>query len=232
MDALASTKKKREVDMLGSSQDWSSIRRSAFELVVGFVLCIFVVALLFYEIVIMESTCGERSSVEMIQFLLLLSSSLTFFNLAVSRADLSGGLFLIGAFVLCMAIRELDWITDRIPYLSWAHLVTLVLIAALWIAYRNKETVVHGLAVFSESRASVWMIIGLLCVLVFSRLFGSKHIWYNLWDADRVRVLKNVVEEGLELFGYALMMTASILFRNESRRTLRIQSTARPTSKK
>lgn len=209
--------------MLGSSQDWSSIRRLAIEFTIGFFLCVAVTGLLFYEVVVMESTCGEESSVEMIQFLLLLSSSLIFLNLAVSRVDLSGGLFLIGAFILCMAIRELDWITDRIPYLSWSHLVTLVFLTALWIAYRNKETVVHGLAVFSESRASVWMIIGLLCVLVFSRLFGSKHIWYNLWDADRVRVLKNVVEEGLELFGYGLMTTAAILFRNECRHARKIQ---------
>jgi len=213
--------------MFGSHQDWSLIRRAAFESAIGFFLCMGVITLLFYEVVVMESTCGERSSVEMMQFLLLLSSSLMFLNLSVSRADILGGMFLIGAFILCMAIRELDWITDRIPYLSWAHLVTLVLILAMWIAVRNKETVVHGLAVFAESRASVWMIIGLLCVLVFSRLFGSKHIWYNLFEDERVRIIKNVVEEGLELFGYTLMTTAAILFRNESRRTLRIQSAAR-----
>ena len=209
--------------MFGSRHDWSLIRRAAFESAIGFFLCMGVIALLFYEVVVMESTCGERSSVEMIQFLLLFSSSLMFLNLSVSRADILWGMFLIGAFILCMAIRELDWITDRIPYLSWAHLVTLVLILAMWVAVRNKETVVHGLAVFAESRASVWMIIGLLCVLVFSRLFGSKHIWYNLFEDERVRIIKNVVEEGLELFGYTLMTTAAILFRNESRRAQEIR---------
>lgn len=204
--------------MLGSKQDWRAIRRSAIEFAIGFFLCIAVTALLFYEVVILKSTCGEESSVEMVQFFLLLASSLIFLNLAVSQRNISGGMFLIGGFVLCMAIRELDWIIDQIPYMSWTYPVTLVVIASLWLAYRYKETTVHGIAVFAESRSSVLMMTGLLCVLVFSRLFGSKHIWYTLYDVDRVRILKNVVEEGLELFGDALIVTATLLFRNECRR--------------
>jgi len=198
-------------------EDWASIRRAAVEFGLGFVFCLFVTGLLFYEVVVVGGNCGEDSTVEIAQFLLLVFSSVLFFKNAGSRSAFDGGSFLIGAFLLCMAIRELDFITDRIPYLSWSYFVAAVVAVAGGVAWRRWRSVIHGLAVFADSRACPFMTIGLLCVLIFSRLFGSKYIWYNLYDPDDVRIVKNVVEEGLELFGYALIATASARFRLASR---------------
>lgn len=46
--------------------------------------------------------------------------------------------------------------------------------------------------------------------LVFSRLFGMHGLWYAILDQSYVRVVKNVVEEGSESFGYMLCLIASV----------------------
>ena len=43
--------------------------------------------------------------------------------------------------------------------------------------------------------------------LVFARLMGEKALWNHLVDAPRLaRNLKNMVEEGIETGGYALLL--------------------------
>ncbi|EOW9564629.1 transporter, partial [Enterobacter hormaechei] len=51
---------------------------------------------------------------------------------------------------------------------------------------------------------------GLLAVLVFSRLFGMQVLWHDILEHGYMRVVKNVVEEGSESFGYMLCLAASL----------------------
>ena len=46
--------------------------------------------------------------------------------------------------------------------------------------------------------------------IVFSRLFGTGSLWKDIATVDS-RIVKTVVQEGLELFGYALILIGSIL---------------------
>ena len=64
------------------------------------------------------------------------------------------------------------------------------------------------------------LISGLLAILVFSRLFGMQALWLAILDDGYVRVVKNVVEEGSESFGYMLCLTASIGYFCTFRETL------------
>ncbi|QLO78096.1 hypothetical protein HV306_13805 [Klebsiella grimontii] len=64
------------------------------------------------------------------------------------------------------------------------------------------------------------LISGLLAILVFSRLFGMQALWLAILDGGYVRVVKNVVEEGSESFGYMLCLTASIGYFCTFRETL------------
>ena len=191
--------------------DINSIKRALWEASSVFLACIIVTSILYLEVVIIGGTCGEDSLVEAMQVLLLFVSSILFLQVAETTKHIAGGMYLISGFILCMALRELDAVTDLIPYVSWVHLVAIAVSGSAWLAYKNKDTVIRGLAVFARSRASVFMMTGLVCVLIFSRLFGSKHIWYTLYDVERVRILKNVVEEGLEFFGDALIFASSMM---------------------
>ena len=69
------------------------------------------------------------------------------------------------------------------------------------------------------------LISGLLAILVFSRLFGMQGLWQAILDDGYVRVVKNVVEEGSESFGYMLCLTASIGYYCNFRGTLGQEST-------
>jgi len=197
--------------MTDKDRDWRSIRRALYEAIGGFAACVTVTLLLFFEVVVLRGTCGEDSFVEASQVCMLFLSSLIFLRMAVLHREVAGGMFLIGGFLMCMAIRELDWVTDMVAHGSWVYFALAAAAYFIWLAVRNQVTIVHGLAVFARSRACPFMMTGLLCVLVFSRLFGSKYIWYTLYNVPSVRILKNVVEEGLEMFGMALILTSSFM---------------------
>ncbi|NLE42869.1 MAG: hypothetical protein GX615_13725 [Lentisphaerae bacterium] len=197
--------------MTDKDRDWKSIRHALYEAIGGFAACLAVTLTLFFEVVVLRGTCGEDSFVEASQVSMLFLSSVVFLKTALRHRDIAGGMVLIGGFLMCMAIRELDWVTDRLAHGSWVFFALAAAAFFIRLAVKNKETLVHGLAVFARSRACPFMMTGLLCVLVFSRLFGSKYIWYTLYDVERVRILKNVVEEGLEMFGMALILTSSIM---------------------
>ena len=54
---------------------------------------------------------------------------------------------------------------------------------------------------------------GLLVVLVFSRTFASKgFLWNHLQDKNFPSSLKSIMQEGIELMGYAFIAYGSCLF--------------------
>lgn len=110
--------------------DINSIKRALWEASSVFLACIIVTSILYLEVVIIGGTCGEDSLVEAMQVLLLFVSSILFLQVAETTKHIAGGMYLISGFILCMALRELDAVTDLIPYLSWVHLVAIAVSAA------------------------------------------------------------------------------------------------------
>ncbi|MGO2497498.1 MAG: hypothetical protein ACTH6I_05700 [Vibrio litoralis] len=47
-------------------------------------------------------------------------------------------------------------------------------------------------------------------LLVFSRLFGMGHFWQGILGPDYDRVIKRVVEEGLEVLAYVVIFYSAI----------------------
>ena len=67
-------------------------------------------------------------------------------------------------------------------------------------------------------RAFVFIFIGLLIVLVYSRLFGMGELWHTIMADHFNRTVKNVVEEGSELWGYALVFWGTVNYWRASTR--------------
>lgn len=67
-----------------------------------------------------------------------------------------------------------------------------------------------GIARLLASRDGLGLTFGLVLLLVYSRLIGMEALWHGLLDGQYLRVFKNAVEEVTELFGYALVMAASL----------------------
>ena len=56
------------------------------------------------------------------------------------------------------------------------------------------------------------MTIGLVLLLIYSRLFGMTALWHGLLSENYVRVFKNAAEECTELLAYTLIMAAALTY--------------------
>ena len=157
-----------------------------------------------YSDVTVHQNIVENSFVEFGQEALLLGTTALFTMQAISKRQ--GGLWLIAGFFGCMLIRELDAYFDMIIHGAWKYFALVVVGFVFFKAWcLGKENTIASLAAFMKTRAFVFIFIGLLIVLVYSRLFGMSELWHAIMADDFNRTVKNVVEEGTELWGYALV---------------------------
>lgn len=152
---------------------------------------------------------GETSFVQYGQSIFLLLTSVIFMFLAHKKdAD---GLWLVAGFLFCMFIREQDGYLDDLYHGSWKY---LAIISALFFTWRalgtNKRNAITTLSGFMQAPAFTTMSIGMMIVLVFSRAIGMRKLWMLIMGDSFKYVVKNVVEEGTELLGYAIILLAAI----------------------
>ena len=153
----------------------------------------------------------ENSFVEYGQEAVLFATTTLFTMQAIAKRQ--GGLWLIAGFFGCMFIRELDAYFDMIVHGAWKYFALVVIAFVFFKAWRlGKENTIASLAAFMKSRAFVFIFIGLLIVLIYSRLFGMGELWKAIMGVDFNRTVKNVVEEGSELWGYALVFWGAVKY--------------------
>lgn len=169
---------------------------------------VFVVGLIYLDI----KTFGnikEKSFVEFGQAIFLLVTTIIFMYLA--RKKDAAGLWLVAGFFTCMLIREMDAYFDNWFHGSWAYFALAsagFFVFKAWCA--GKEKALKSLANYMQSPAFTTMSIGMMVVLFFSRAMGMSKLWKLVMGGQFNRVVKNVVEEGTELFGYSIIFLAAI----------------------
>lgn len=126
---------------------------------------------------------------------------------------------LIAGFFGCMLIREMDFLFDAIAFGSWVWFALAVAAVSLFLGLKKPAEAVNQLAVFMRHPAYGMMFSGLLCILIFSRLFGMHILWQQLLQDEYIRVVKNTVEEGSELFGYLLCLMSTCWYLATNRKT-------------
>lgn len=171
--------------------------------------CAFVVLCLWVDIHFWDYNISELSLTEIVQELVLTAIVFIHFRLAKQYNAMRYCHILVGGFFLAMLIRELDALFDLISHGSWLWFaLTAALLALIYPLIHYRQT----LAQLAQYTRNPWygvLISGLLAILVFSRLFGMQGLWHAILNDGYVRVVKNVVEEGCESFGYMLCLTAS-----------------------
>ena len=162
---------------------------------------------------------SEGSFVEFGQEALLLITTTIFGTLAIKTRQ--GGLWLVAGFFGCLFIRELDAYFDEIVHGAWKYFALVVMVLSLFKAWRlGIENTIATLAVFMKSRSFIFIFIGLLIVLAYSRLFGMGELWRAIMGDNYIRLVKNVVEEGSELWGYALICWGALNYLFSSKKNL------------
>lgn len=117
---------------------------------------------------------------------------------------------LIAGFFLAMLIRELDAVFDLVRHGSWVWFALVASIVTIAYALRKPSQVAQQLIAYARQPSYGVMVAGLLTILIFSRLFGMSILWQSILQEGYARIVKNMVEEGVELFGYILCLGASV----------------------
>ena len=172
--------------------------------------CAFVVFCLWVDIHFWDYNISELSLTEIVQELVLTTIVFIHFRLAKQYNAMRYCHILVGGFFLAMLIRELDALFDLISHGSWLRFALIAALLALIYPLIHYRQTLAQLAQYTRTPWYGLLISGLLAILVFSRLFGMQGLWHAILNDGYVRVVKNVVEEGCESFGYMLCLTASI----------------------
>jgi hypothetical protein len=139
----------------------------------------------------------------------LLLTIAIFVYLAIKKE--ASGLWLVVGFFACMFIREQDAYFDDIFHGSWVYFALVSVIFFVWKALsKGKEKTIKTLAEYMQAPAFTTMSIGVMVVLAYSRILGMNKLWKLIMGDKFIRVVKNVVEEGTELFGYSIIFLAAV----------------------
>ncbi len=192
--------------------DKGKILFSAIEFVFLVVLIAAVPAIVLMDTVIIGHGIGETSITELMQATLILLSALIFAVSAWQHPQARGCLVLVAGFFGCMFIRECDYFLDKIAHGFWFYPALLLACGAIAYALHYRHTIVSPMAAYIDEKYHTYITIGLLILLVYSRLLGTGILWREVMNEDYQSLYKSVVQEGLELLGYVLIAYGSVLF--------------------
>lgn len=196
---------------------WKEILKEIGKVLVGLLpgalVCAISAALVLLDIVVFKMECDELGIVEISQSLALLTVVVTLVVAAVKRPALRGGLVLAAALFFDMLLREQDQVFELwLPHGFWVYPVIVTTAFACWYGIRRPESVRDFLVTVRANRHFPALALGFLTVIGYARLFGVKPIWQTVVGMDEFRVAKHVAEEGLELFGYVILVYWAIIF--------------------
>lgn len=189
-------------------EDLNFIVKNFIYFLLSGILCAFVLGCIYLDLKYFKYL-PERGFVEHTQELLVCLSASMFLWLAWKKK--ASGLWLVGGFLACMFIRELDSVFDRIFHGAWAYVAIPFACLCIFKAWKQGvEETIASLAEFMRTQAYTRLTCGLITVLVFSRLIGYKPMWKLAMGKHYFWSVKFIVEEGTELFGYAIIFLAAI----------------------
>ncbi len=125
-----------------------------------------------------------------------------------------GFMVLVAGLLSCMFIRELDYAFDQITHGFWFYPAMLMALGSILYAAINRDTISLPMVYFTGTRSYVFLAVGLLITLVFSRVFGSGNlVWKEALGSSYTAHFRSVIQEGLELFGYVFVFYGACLSR-------------------
>lgn len=154
----------------------------------------------------------EYGYVQITQSILLFSCVLLLGLKAWRDVDYRQLSLCMGTFFLILLIRENDQPLELfLPHGAWKYFALVPLVALIACMWRRWAVVKDQLLDWSRS-FSYGVMLAALTVLVFARIFASKHIWMRVMGEDYRRYMKNAAEEGVELLALGLILVAVVEF--------------------
>ncbi len=168
------------------------------------------------DITFLKNELTEVSITEFMQAFFIFISAIIFYKASSKQMESRGLYILISGFFTMMFIRELDNFLDVIFHGFWKIPVALVFIYSIYLANKNRTTILQALITHNQSKEFTYLFIGLMIIMIFSRVFGTGSLWQSIMADNYHRIQKRAVQEGLELFGYSLLFYGAILLHFKS----------------
>lgn len=185
-----------------------------FEWALVTLICMLVIIGIAYLDISRSGVISESSFTECLQETLLFIC-ICIFAYIVKKYRQDAVILVVG-FLLSMLIREWDGIFDNIFHGAWKFIALPTAALSCYFAFRSgKEKVIEGLAFFMQMRTYNILLLGLMVVLVVSRILGMRVILLLFAGIDFNEGLKNFMEEAFELLGYLIIFISSILYLRE-----------------
>jgi hypothetical protein len=195
----------------------TTVLRALFRFFVLVLAILWVPLALILDTAVFNDEVSEISVTELSQEALLLGSAVLFWLLSARRPFGRGFYTLVAGFFSCMFIREQDAFFDHISHGFWVYPAVLMTLITLLIAAFQRRTIMPAMAAATRSVPFTYILIGLAILLFFSRVMGTGSFWEMLLPENSVALVKNTVQEGLELLGYILMLYGTLLFKRSTK---------------
>jgi len=163
------------------------------------------------DFTILKTNLSEYSLTEFTQEFLILTSFVILLYKTYKNRGNRGFLILFVGLFMVMFIREGDYFWDKIMNGLWTILAVGSFLISIYIAYKQKKTIIPTLSTYWNTRGFDYLIMGLLIVLIFSRIFGTGDLWRAILKENYVGHYKTAIQEGLELLGYLIIFYGAIL---------------------
>ena len=163
------------------------------------------------DFTILKTNLSEYSLTEFTQEFLILTSFVILLSKTYKNRENRGFLILFVGLFMVMFIREGDYFLDKIMNGLWTILAVGSFLISIYIAYKQRNTIIPTLSTYWNTRGFDYLIMGLLIVLIFSRIFGTGDLWRSILKENYIGHYKTAIQEGLELLGYLIIFYGAIL---------------------
>ncbi len=200
-----------------SQNDSLQIRAALGEILLLTLMVLLPFLSVYIDVTVIGQDVGELSLTELSQSALLLLSVLIFGYSAWEQAENRGCLLLMSGFLACALLREQDAFLDEIWQGFWLYPALLLsFLVVFYAVFRCRSSIIAPIYRFVGTKSYYFLLMGLLVVLVFSRLFGSGGLlWKDILGAAYTARFKGALQEGLELFGYFFIAFGALCFRKK-----------------
>ena len=189
----------------------------AFLLLLGLCLGVVLLYLIFISDAMFGSTVREVGPIELAQSFMLAATTGLYFLEAYRRPSLRHAMVLVAGFFGCMLIREQDYFLDFIRHGFWVYPALALAFGCIAYACTDLRRTLCGLEHFVRWKHFPILLIGLVIVLAYSRLFGSGYGWKLLLGDRFIYSMKAGVEESSELLGYLFILASAVLANTDKR---------------
>lgn len=154
---------------------------------------------------------SEHTLTEHMQDLMSFLSCMLFLYAARLDAKLNIAATLLGALLAMMFVRESDSLLDIYVFDgAWQSIVGLIFVFVLIFLWGRFSSIYASLKEYSQQPSFGTFLAGFVTILAFSRLMGRGSFWQAVMEDSYVRLVKNIVEEGIETLGYTLILISAV----------------------